>query len=934
MMRGMRPVGLALLLLLASALRTGAQAQDPAPLGWDPAIRRGTLANGMKYLVEHRDVTPGRMEARLVLEAGSEREAEDERGLAHACEHLAFNGSEHFPGHALARHFESIGVPIGKHANAFTFDRRVVFQFSHPSATAQHLERALDVLSDFAGGATLTDEAIEAERGILLSELRFHLGPEARRLDAMEQELIAGSSGEHRNPLGLADVLRDAPPERFRAFYRRWYRPDLMTVVLVGDVDVDAAVQRLGARLGAKPRPEGPAPPRERWSPPADRRVASVEGGGSGMPTVLLQLGMLPEPKLPGEEEILDASDTLDDLEATCLESSLLERMRALAGPQSALVQANVGHHSPWSSPGNLDTWTIEALALPGQEVAGAAFLVSEIETARVHGFTAREVNRCRNRIGGGLDERILGRRLQSNADRAEDLLRAALEGFAIPRAEDEASQVTAVIPRLSAAGLNALLDRLLRQARGVLVVGCPESLACPSADALRAAWNAPAHDPVAASDAPAELVPNPPRPGDVTARRTIPELQVEELRLSNGMRVLLRDAVSDPGLLRLAGVARGGTAGLDARQRAAAQLLGVALAESGTADHDEASIQHLMELALDATPFVRSMTSGCSAEHLEGLMQVVHAGFARPAFTESGLRQAREVALASLRERQDDPDSAVDAAFDDLALGGDDRFAEPTEADLRAVGIADLAEAHARLFKDPSEWTLVLVGSIDPEKASKLAARWLASIPVPAPRQESSDVEAFRPRAGVLKRQVAAGNGEKSLTLIGLRWRRAPGVAGRQALNVAGTILALRLHGRLREELGATYAVDAFGRDVPEDGEDACVIAKLDTSVERREDLAAIALQELRGLRENPLSDEEIQLLRDATAHEWAAVTAQDEFWVGMLSDCVSSGYEPEAIAELPQLAATLTARRFRRDVRRALRPRDVVESWTVPRR
>jgi zinc protease len=231
----------ALLLLVPSAGRGQAQQDLSAPLPLDIAIRTGTLPNGLTFFIRHNALPNDRVMLRLVVKAGSIDEADDQRGLAHMLEHMAFNGTAHFKPGELVSYLESIGAQFGAHVNAYTSFDETVFMLNVPTEKPGVLERGFEALSDFASGLTLDPGEIDRERGVVIEEWRGRLGAGTRLQEPQMKAMFGASRYIDRIPIGLPDTLKTFSPQRLRDFYTQFYRPDRMAVIVVGDIEVAKA---------------------------------------------------------------------------------------------------------------------------------------------------------------------------------------------------------------------------------------------------------------------------------------------------------------------------------------------------------------------------------------------------------------------------------------------------------------------------------------------------------------------------------------------------------------------------------------------------------------------------------------------------------------------------------------------------------------------
>src|SRR5215510_8608361 len=239
--------------------------QDVLPL--DKAIHTATLPNGLKYYVRKNSRPAKRVSLRLAVKAGSVNEADDQQGLAHLIEHMAFNGSEHFKPGELVSFFESTGSRLGPHVNAYTSFDETVYMLDLPTDKPEIVAKGLLALADYAGGLTLSKEEIDKERGVVIEEWRGRLGASTRIRDKQFPILYYNSRYAERVPIGKPEIIRNAPVARLRAFYDTWYRPERMAVVAVGDMNpqtLEAAIRDafgpLKARAAAAAPPDGSVP--------------------------------------------------------------------------------------------------------------------------------------------------------------------------------------------------------------------------------------------------------------------------------------------------------------------------------------------------------------------------------------------------------------------------------------------------------------------------------------------------------------------------------------------------------------------------------------------------------------------------------------------------------------------------------------------------
>lgn len=955
----MSVVVLTFALLAPGALAQEVQPVETAPLAarWDPEVRRGMLDNGLSWFVRRNANPPHRAFARLQLRAGSLVEEDDERGLAHFCEHMAFNGSAHFASGAIAKLFEARGLRAGAHLNGGTSRDEVRYSFELPLEAPGDLALVVQLLGDIAGQATLSDEEIEKERGVVLAEMRQKTGV-SRRLDEAIRELGMGGSRQHaRDPLGLPSVIAGASPDAIRAFYRRWYQPDLMGVVLVGDFDPDEAARLLRAELSTlparQPRPAAPLYPLAPKVGVQVRVLSDQEMQSSG-----LMLGWTRgQGWLSASEPASDkraATDqsrvySADERQPWLCEQLALrvldQRLRALvARPGSPLLDARAA----WNElVRGLDALAVRARPAPGAMLEAARVLRNEVARLRVNGVSAEELETVRKAALADVEARAsdpAGPGSQALVDSLADAFRN--DGIVLTR-EDDARLSRAILERVTAENLRAAFDaRVQEDHRFALAFGPPGY--APIEAALRAAMLAeasPGDVPSPPAPGSLDVVPDPPPPGRVLSRHAIPEIGAEVLQLSNGLRLVVKPTDFQAGEILVGGLHVTRTLDLPRRDAAAAELATRVWNESGTADHPAEALDALLAgHGAEAHVLLRNevtvLQAATRSGGLEVLAPLVHARLARPAFRPELLERFRQLAIGRWRDGGVSLEGAVMRAANETLTPGDGRLLDANDEELEAVTLADVERAWKRGVGDVSSWTLFIVGDVKLDAAIPLVERWLASIPTsgrPEPRARLEDMERWErfavPLADVTVR-LRVGEADRSLTLVRAAFRQGRGPVDRDAMNDLRLVLERRLMGRLREQLGATYSVQCGVQDLQPHPTLGALVVLFDSAPAERARLAAIAKGELRRLVTDSASDEEIEALRQARRREWAEDSRSNAAWLGALHDSCLRGRDWSAILDRPQEIERVSAASLRRAAQRWLNCDHLTEIFTVPAR
>ena len=455
--------------LLAScfALPLAAQTPRDSLLPVDPAVTIGRLPNGIRYYIRVNHRPEKRVELRLVVNAGSILEDEDQRGLAHFVEHMAFNGTTRFKKQELVNYIESIGMRFGADLNAGTSFDETVYQLQVPTDSAHLVTRAFDILEDWAHGVTFDSTEVEKERGVVLEEWRLGRGAGQRMFDKQLPVLFRGSRYAVRLPIGTPDCIQHCPRAAIRRFYGDWYRPDLQAVVAVGDFDparIEALIKShfagIPARRPERPRLPAPVPPHRE----AEVSIATDPEATSTTVSVYVQ-------KPSGARGTVGAwrGEMVEALASGILNQRLDELTQK---PNPPFIGAGAGRNELVRS---VEAFSFGAAVSDSGIRRGLDAVLTELERAGRHGFTQAELDRTRAEYLRGIEQAYTERDKTESGSLVEDYVDHYLTGHAIPGISHEYARAKAVFPGITVADLNAVARGWLAEGEPVILVDAPE---------------------------------------------------------------------------------------------------------------------------------------------------------------------------------------------------------------------------------------------------------------------------------------------------------------------------------------------------------------------------------------------------------------------------------------------------------------------------
>ena len=626
--------------------RTLGELDRPLPL--DPRVHRGTLPNGLTYYVRRHGVPENRAYFRLVVNAGSAFEDDDQRGLAHFIEHMGFNGTRRFPRQALVDTLERLGMRYGADLNASTTFDDTIFMLEVPSDKPEPMTKALQMLRDWAGDVSFDPVEIDKERGVVLEEWRLGRGASLRILEKEIPLLFQGSRYAVRLPIGTPETLRTAPREALLRFYRDWYRPDRMAVIAVGDFDVADIEARIKAEFADLAAPKSPRPVPEVTLPAHAETLVSIETDPE-MPRASVALYSM-RPHQPEGTAREYRKSLGEQLYHAMLSARLDEIRRRTDAPF-------LGAFSGGASIVRFADAVVQGAEVREDGVMrGLAAILEEVARVERHGFTASELDRARREMQRGYERLVTEREKLDGAQFASEIGRNFLENEAMPGPEAELMLARGFLPTFTLAELNGL-GRNWAESGRVITVSGPASMKTPSKGEILALATAvhdrevtPWQDDVA--DAP--LLAQAPTPGLVVSERAVPELGIKEWTLGNGVRVVLKTTRLKNDEVLMTSFSPGGHSLVEDKDYESAAFSDEIVAESGVGKFGAVQLQKMLAgKVVNVSPSVdelgESISGSASPSDLETLFQLTHLYFTAPrrdeqAFAAWRARRSQEV--------------------------------------------------------------------------------------------------------------------------------------------------------------------------------------------------------------------------------------------------------------------------------------------------
>ena len=925
---------------VASAL-IGAQqvpvTPDAAPLSSrmpvDPQVVTGQFENGLRYYVRRNGRPQNRAELRLVVNAGSVLEDDDQRGLAHFVEHMAFNGTRNFPKLEIVSFMESIGMRFGPSVNAFTSFDETVYMLQVPTDNADVLDRALLVLEDWAQNVTFEPAEIDKERGVIIEEWRSRRGASARLQDKQIPILLENSKYANRLPIGTTDILQTFTHDRLTQFYKDWYRPDLMAVIAVGDFDPAVVEARIRARFAPIPKATTPRQ-RAPHTVPQRSSPAFVITTDPEQTTTQVNVGTI----VPARDESTIGSyrgHIVENLFSSMLSARFSEMAQK---PDAPFLGAGAGRTSFVRTAEMLSL--VAAVKEDGVE-RGLEALFVEAERVTRFGFTATELDRQKRRVARSLEQAVAEKDNQQSADLAAEYSRNYLEGEPIPGIVYEHALYDRFLPGIAVEEINALARTWSPDESRIVLVTAPEKpgLVMPTEARLSAviaeagAKATTAYDDGAAS---AALLPTPPAPGAIASTNTIESVGVTEWTLSNGVRVVMKPTSFKQDEVLFRAFSPGGSSLAPDENFVSASTAAQVIEAGGVGDLSDIDLRRTLagvaaSVSTSIGSYEEGLSGGASPKDLETLFQLIHLRFTRPRADAGVFNVMRDQTRAALTNQAASPEFALREALNGALTQNHLRGRTMTPAMVDEMNLDTSLSFYRDRFADASDFTFVFVGSFDVAAMRPFVERYLASLPSIRRNESWRDVGLRAPR-GVVERRVERGIEPRSQSRLVFTGPFQYDQAHRTAIRAMGMVLQSRLRNILREDLGGTYSVSVGTTYSRVPRQDYGVTISFGSNPERAAALQERVFEEIEALKKSGPTDRDLNDTREAMLREFETGSTQNGYLLSQIAGRYQNNESVEQFFQIADSYRALSAADIQQAARTYLDTANYVRATLVP--
>jgi zinc protease len=926
---------------LALAVGAAPQAQAPVaatapltdPIPLDPAVKSGTFENGLRYFIRTTKRPEKRAELRLVVDVGSIVENEDQLGLAHLLEHMAFNGTKNFPKQEIVTFLESLGMRFGPSVNAYTSFDETVYMLQVPTEKPEVLDRSFLILEDWAHNQTLDGAEIDKERGVVKEEWRVRRGAGARMQDKQFPIMLQGSRYAERIPIGKPEIIDNFPHDTLRKFYADWYRPDLMSVIAVGDFDPAAVEKMIQSHFASIPATTG-KPARTNYPVPDHPgtlyAIATDKEATSANISIYAKMD-------PRDQKTVAAYRR--DLVERLFSAMLGTRFSELAQKPDAPFVGAGGSRGAFVRSKEVSTLSALVKGNAIQQTLDVLFT----EAARVarHGFTPGEFDRTKTNIMTSIERAVREKENMPAAAVAGQLVNHVLNGEPMPEIEYTAALTRRFLPEVTLAEVNALARDWVPDRNRVVVISAPEKadFTVPTEQQLTSVIasavgkDTPAY--VDTVDA-APLLEPLPNPGAIAKTTTLDTFGITEWHLANGVKVVVKPTDFREDEIMMRALSYGGTSLVSDADFVPASSAVSVVAAGGLGRFSLVDFRKKMtgkqtSVSPTISQYDEGLTGTSSRKDLETMFQLIYLRFTQPRMDPTAFATFQGNMRSQIANQRNSPGFLFVEALNGALRNNHLRTRQITPELLDQLSLEKSMAFYKDRFADASDFTFVFVGSIDLEAMKPLVERYLGALPSTKRKESWKDV-GIRYAKGVVEKRVDKGLEPQSRAQLVFTGAYQDSQEQRIALRALADVLDARLREKLREDLGGTYgaSVGAGYTKIPVGEYSVTINFSCDPA--RTEELIKATFADIEDLKAKGPLEKQVNDTREKLIRDNETSVKQNGYWTTQLSLRYLSGDPIDTLFAMPEEYKKLSAKSVHEAAKKYLDPKNVVKVTLFP--
>ena len=900
----MRKLFVSLVALFVGAASLYAQNPMEQQLPLDPEVRVGVLDNGMTYYIRHNEKPKGQASFYIYHDVGAIQEDDDQQGLAHFLEHMAFNGSKNLPGKQMIEKLETIGVQFGYNLNAFTSWDCTEYMIKDCPITEENLDLALLILHDWSQFIALQPEEIDSERGVIMEELRTRDGGNLRAQNDMIQKLFQGTLYEHRNLIGYLDGLKSFDQQALVNFYHKWYRPEYQALVIVGDIDVDQVEAKIKTLMADIPASPADAAQKEVIMVPATEEpiISMFTDPELTQSSVMMFARRDALPKEYKNTIVGYQFDIIYSFVTTMMNARFEEIAQAADAP---FLGGGMDEGSIGICP-TMEATMFSVVAHEGRIDEAFRAMYTEMERMRRHGFTVGEFERAKQEMLRWAERQYTNRNDVRNDEYAQRYLDHYAKGTSMMDAETEWQLDQMFLNNLTVDDINQAYAQMVRPNENLVILArAPkkEGVAVPTNDdikAIIAEVSASEVEPYADNTVIEPLIdPATKLKGSKVKSTAVNEsLGYTEWTLKNGIKVVVRPSTLKADEVRISADAKGGCSMLTDEEYYQGAFLGMVMSQSGIGKFNNTELNKQLSgksayAGLGVDSYEHSVTAGGSPKDIETILQLMYLNFTSPRFDQTDLDNLKKMYIPYFGNMESDPSYIASKEFQKTIYGDHARRQITSAAQIEALNIPELKTIHSKLFGYADDFRFTIVGNVDLNTLKPLVEKYIGSLPTSKKVEYAVVDDGVRYAKGEVTNDFRAVMQQPKVSVyLVYSGDMADNAKNRLIVDLLSRALDSRYLVSIREEKGGTYGVSVQGAIDKYPVENYFMGIVFDTNEQLADELIEICDKEIRKIaEEGPLADD-VAKAKEFLQKNYNNVLENNGGWMSAIDRWYEEGY------------------------------------------
>lgn len=904
----------------------------------DNTIRKGILPNGMTYYIRHNAQTKGVADFYIAQKVGSILEEKRQRGLAHFLEHMAFNGTKHFPGNTLQPGIvawcESVGIKFGANLNAYTSVDQTVYNISAAPVTREGvIDSCLLILNDWSHELLLTDKEIDKERGVIEEEWRTRRsGMAMQRLSEQAMPVIyAGTKYSDCMPIGNIDIVRTFPYNDLRDYYSKWYRPDLQAIIVVGDINEDKIEEKIKKLFAKIPLPQNPAH-RIYYPIGNNEKMILYTATDKEQPTVNFTLYMKRD--VTPKQERNTIQNYADDYKTNILRMAINDRLEELSRTKNApFISASVRSGNFFLA-STKDAFELSGVLKEGKVIEAIQLLVGEVERARANGITIDELKRGKAEMLSYAENDYNDRSNRRNGEFVEQCVQNFLEETPIIEPEKELEMVRKLDKTVTIDDVNALAKTIITNQNQVVTMFGPDknTFKMPTNSSIENAIlkaQKQHYTPYKTQNTLTErLITKLPKPGSIISERTY-KYGYTEFTLSNGLKVYVRPTNFEPDEVNLKLFSLGGKNIYPDSEMPNLTYLMAGATIGGVAQYNDLTLEKMLAgKTATVTPFIdndtRGMAGTSNVKDTKTLLELVYLYFTQPRKDPQAFKNLMEQQQEFLTNAHVNPMLAYNDTLHKVAYATN-RMASMDKEQLKRVNYNRIMHIYKELFANAANFKLILTGNININKLRPLLCQYIATLPS---NNTKETIGTYEPKLVDGKKTYIFHKKQTTptaITTIVIKGKMEYNNRNELLMDAIGQLLRIVYTEKVREDKGGTYSVQVSGDLQHHPNDEALLRIAFQTDPQKYNDLIPIVYKELEKMATEGPSQQDLDKVKAYELKVYNQVLRMNNYWEYVLYTDLYNGIDVDT--DFRYIVENMTCDDIRTTLRNLLNQNNCIE-------